>query len=74
MKPCNIDYCSYFFEGNWCHCCKRHDRRYSNNRLNKYQADILLYRCVKKKNRFVAVVMFLGVFFLGHYAYYKANL
>lgn len=47
--------CTLFSEGNWSECCARHDRRYENKRLYKYQADKLLYRCVKQKSNVVIV-------------------
>lgn len=68
------DHCTLFPEGNWGNCCKRHDRRYENNRITKYQADKLLFRCVKRKsNKFVAGIMFLGVSLFGQWNYYKAQ-
>ena len=55
-------------------CCKRHDRRYENKRLSKYQADKLLYRCVRRKsNKLNAAVMFIGVTLFGHFSYYRAQ-
>jgi len=65
--------CTLFPDGTWSSCCARHDRRYENKRLTKYQADKLLYRCVAKKNKLIASVMFLGVTLFGHYWYKKAN-
>jgi hypothetical protein len=74
MDKCDKDYCSLWFEGTWCKCCKLHDRRYANKRLTKLQADILLYRCVKRKsNRCMASLMFIGVSLGGWYAYYIKN-
>ena len=67
----NKDYCTLWFEGNWKVCCKRHDRRYKNKRISKYQADKLLFRCVKRKaNSFMAALMFIGVSLFGWYSYY----
>ena len=64
------DYCTLWFEGSWKCCCARHDKRYANKRLTRYQADILLYRCVKcKSNRFIASLMFIGVSFFGWIRY-----
>ena len=66
--------CTLFPEGNWTECCARHDRRYENKRLSKYQADKLLYRCVKRKSNIaVASIMFIGVTLFGHYNYWKAQ-
>ena len=68
------DNCTLFPEGNWTDCCAMHDRRYSNNRLSKYQADKLLFRCVKHKSSIViAAIMFTGVTLFGHYNYWKAQ-
>lgn len=74
MKLCSTKGCTCFFNGTWKECCDRHDRRYENKRLTKYQADKLLFRCVRKKsNVVVASIMFAGVTLLGHYSYYKAQ-
>lgn len=63
--------CTLFPEGSWTECCARHDRRYENKRLNRAQADKLLFRCVKRKsNVAVASIMYLGVRAFGWY-YYK---
>ena len=60
------DHCTLWFEGTWGECCKRHDRRYANQRLTRYQADILLYRCVKRKSNIgMASLMFVGVRLFG---------
>lgn len=60
------DHCTLWFEGTWSECCARHDRRYANKRLTRYQADILLYRCIKRKSNIVmASVMFVGVRLFG---------
>jgi len=69
------DHCTFFPEGNWGKtCCRKHDKRYENKRLSKFQADILLYRCVRKKsNVVIASIMFTGVTLFGHYNYYKAQ-
>jgi len=68
------DHCTLWFEGTWSMCCARHDKRYANKRLTKYQADKLLFRCVKRKSNIImASLMFLGVTVLGHYNYYKAQ-
>lgn len=63
------DGCTCFFDGNWKECCDRHDKRYSNNRLTRKQADRLLYRCVAKKNKHIAFLMYLGVRLFGWLRY-----
>ena len=69
-----MDYCTLSPDGNWGECCKLHDRRYANNRLTRYQADKLLYRCIKRKsNSMVASVYFIGVRAFGWYYYYKED-
>lgn len=68
------DHCTLWVEGTWSHCCKRHDRRYSNNRISRLQADVLLFRCVSKaKDVIMASIMFAGVRMFGSYFYNKAN-
>lgn len=68
-----VDWCTLFPEGNWWRCCKRHDRRYDNKRLTRWQADILLFRCVKRKSNVVlAALMWSGVRLGGWYYYNKA--
>jgi hypothetical protein len=60
------DYCTFFWEGNWSDCCWQHDSdcllalEYLSytKRLN---ADIKLFKCVYKKNKFMACVMYFGV-------------
>ncbi len=69
-----MDNCTLYPEGTWTECCARHDRRYENKRLSKWQADKLLYRCVKKKSSKVnAAIMWLGVTLFGWFAYYRAT-
>jgi hypothetical protein len=71
---CDKDYCTLWLEGNWCKCCKRHDRRYTRKGLSKFQADKLLFRCVKRKaGWFMASLMFTGVTLFGWYPYFKAQ-
>ena len=57
-----MNYCTFFPEGNWSECCRRHDRRYENKRLTKRQADILLKRCVTRKaGCLIGWIIYLGV-------------
>ncbi len=58
----NKNYCTMSPDGNWSECCKRHDRRYSNRRLTRYQADVLLYRCIDKKTN---CMLLAGIYFVG---------
>lgn len=62
-------FCTCFWDGSWSLCCKRHDRRYENTRLTRKQADTLLYRCVRRKNRFIAPIMYIGVRLFGKSRY-----
>lgn len=69
-----VDHCTGWFEGSWWPCCKNHDVRYSNTLITRYQADILLYRCVKRKsNIFMAAWMFAGVRLFGANNYKRIN-
>ena len=65
--------CTLSPEGNWTECCARHDKRYENNRLNRKQADELLYRCIKRKSgsSIIAGVYWLGVRAFGWLYYNK---
>ncbi len=66
---CKSRGCTCWIDGihniNWFSCCDRHDKRYSNNRINRYEADILLYRCIKQRCIIMASIMFLGVRLFG---------
>jgi len=42
-------------------CSKRHDRRYDNKRITRRQADVLFYRCLRKK--LVGLNIFKKIFF-----------
>lgn len=69
------DYCTCWFESMYGvpikECCHLHDRRYANKRIMKHQADLLLFRCVRRKaNVLVASTMYLGVTLFGD-EYYK---
>ena len=68
-KFCSSEGCTCFFNGNWKECCDMHDKRYEKKGITRLQADILLYRCVNKKNRFVAPFIFIGVRIGGWYFY-----
>ena len=58
----------------WGECSKSHDRRYENNRLTRYQADKLLYRCINRRsNPFIASVYFIGVRAFG-WVYYNKDI
>lgn len=69
------DHCTLSPDGWWSDCCARHDRRYANKRLTRYQADKLLYRCILRKTDcyMVAGFYFLGVRLAGWYFYDKAK-
>ena len=69
-----MDHCTLSPDGNWAKCCARHDRRYENKRITRYQADKLLYRCIKRKaNALIASIYFIGVRMFGWYYNDKAN-
>jgi len=65
--------CTLYPDGEWSSCCCMHDRRYENKRINRAQADELLYRCVlRKSNKINATIMWIGVRAFGWYFYSKA--
>jgi hypothetical protein len=74
---CDRGHCTCFLDRccglDWSLACKRHDRRYENKRLTRYQADILLYRDVVRKTNCIALasLMFLGVRTFGWLRYGK---
>lgn len=68
------DHCTLSPEGSWSDCCKLHDKRYDNKRITRKQADLLLFRCVRRKsNVFFASLMWAGARVGGWYYYDKAN-
>lgn len=72
------DYCTLFPEGSWSHCCKAHDRAYEMQ-VDKGQADMDLYNCVKDSSPegftwIVAALMLVGVSLFGRKFYKKASL
>lgn len=70
---CNRGNCTCFPDGTWTECCARHDRRYENKRLSRKQADLLLFRCVKKKSVIIATIMYIGVRLWGSKHYNEIN-
>ena len=69
------DYCTFFIEGSWSHCCQQHDKAYETQ-VPKGQADIDLYNCVKEASPtgitwIVAALMLVGVTLLGKKFYKK---
>lgn len=40
-----MDYCTFWFEGWWSHCCQAHDAAYSAQ-IAKEVADAALFQCV----------------------------
>ena len=67
------DGCTCFWNGTWVDCCNRHDRRYTNAKLTRYQADVLLRRCVAKHSKLIAWIMFIGVRLFGSTRYTNLN-
>ena len=64
------NHCTASPDGTWGTCCKRHDKRYENKRLTRYQADKLLYRCIKRySNAIIGSIYWLGVRLFGWYFY-----
>jgi hypothetical protein len=75
---CNTRGCTCFINGcfgyNWFVCCDLHGKRYANSRLTRLGADILLYRCVKRKSHFlVGAIMFVGVRLVGWVRYTRKD-
>ena len=74
------NYCTFFFEGfskeyTWTECCHKHDIAYELQ-LDKKQADIDLYNCVKDTSPevltwIVAALMLVGVSLFGSRFYKK---
>ena len=63
------NYCTFFREGSWSHCCEAHDVAYETQ-VDKKQADIDLYSCVKGSSPealtwIVADLMLAGVSLFG---------
>ena len=69
------NYCTFFFEGTWTECCRIHDIAYETQ-VDKKQADIDLYNCVREADPealtwIVAALMFAGVSLFGARFYKK---
>ena len=69
------NYCTFFFEGTWSHCCEKHDVAYETQ-VDKKQADIDLYNCVREADPevltwIVAALMLAGVSLFGSRFYKK---
>jgi hypothetical protein len=74
------NHCTFFFEGfstkySWTHCCAAHDKAYELQ-LDKKQADIDLYNCVRDADPtsitwIVAALMLAGVSLFGSRFYKK---
>ena len=77
-KFCNKNHTTCFIDSccgyDWQICSKLHDKRYLNKRLNRIQADELLYRCFKRKvNVVFAFIGYILVRIFGGYFYKKAQ-
>ena len=75
VKP--IDHCTMFPEGSWGECCRIHDVAYETQ-VDKKQADIDLYNCVKESSDsfgigLIALMMFIGVTTFGFPFYRKSR-
>lgn len=69
------DNCTFFFEGNWSHCCKAHDLAYEIQ-VPKTEADIALFKCVSDSGYavpsfLIAALMLTGVTLFGSRFYKK---
>ena len=63
--------CTLFPEGTWSDCCAKHDTAYLTKGGSRWDADKELNKCVKKKCKVVAAVMWLGVRVAGWYWWKK---
>ena len=64
------DGCSYWFDGNWKHCCDLHDLAYIYS-TGKLEADWELFQCVAGTgNPIMGFIMFIGVS-LGGWIWYR---
>ncbi len=76
-----MDYCTFFPEGWWSHCCEAHDVAYAAQ-IGQMTADTSLLQCVAAAGDgllapvsvAVGVVMFLGVTVFGRRYYRKAKM
>lgn len=66
------DHCTMFPDGDWNHCCQKHDADYLMQ-VDRTQADLELLFCVAEVNTPVAVIMFIGVSLMGWIWYKKAG-
>lgn len=67
------DWCTFWFEGRWAHCCRRHDKAF-NNQVGFFRANWRLFKCVVRRNKIVARVMMVGVSMFGWILYIKAKM
>lgn len=71
------NYCTFFFEGSWTECCRKHDIAYETQ-APKGQSDIELFNCVRESDPtavtwVVAALMFAGVSLFGARFYRKKD-
>ena len=60
-----IDHCTLWFEGNWAHCCLRHDLAYIAGQ-DRLLADLDLFMCVMPAGGLImALIMLIGVRVFG---------
>ena len=70
----SLNYCSYWFDGEWPHCCLEHDVSYEIG-ANRFEADWNLFLCVAETgNPLVGSIMLIGVVLFGWIFYKKKNI
>lgn len=68
------DWCTLWPEGNWAHCCKRHDNAFDNG-IPFFKANWRLFKCVRRKAGIVvAFTMLMGTTLVGWIPYLKARM
>jgi len=72
MSRTRKDWCTWWPDGNWGHCCKRHDDAY-DKQIPFFTANWRLRKCVRRKaGVMVSSVMFLGTTLFGLIPYLKS--
>ena len=69
-----MDYCSYWFEGWWAHCCQIHDLAYDLQEIAPSVADWELMQCVTGVGApFIGGIMLIGLGLFGRKAWRRAK-
>ena len=65
------NYCTFFFEGSWTHCCEAHDKAYELQEP-KGQADVDLFNCVREADP-TAITWLVALLMLGAVSLFGAR-